>query len=563
MSSSQKKSSIHGTVLRELVIPYWTRSEDKKAAWGLLVLALALAGAMVYSLVLLNQWNQGFFDALQKLDQAAFVRELWRFFFIALGYALIVAYKFYVLQSLAVRWRQWITKQNLEKWLAHKNYYFWQVTPNVTDNPDQRLSEDIHELTELSTEIGEKVIRELITFVSFIGILWGLSGSLRFSFLGYHVEVYRYLVWACLLYAVIGTWIAHKVGFPLSRLNFMQQKLEADFRYLLVRLRDNGEGVALSRGEKFENKKLSEKFRQVVDNFKALIRRQKTLLLTKNAYSQFAYIFPFVMASPQVFTKEISLGQLFQISSAFGQLQGSVSVFVEMYDKIMRLNSVIVRLGGFLLSLQEMEERPKTLVTSSSTDLQVRDLCIQTPYGQSLFTKLDFTLKKGERLLVTAPSGHGKSTLLRSLNQLWPYASGNLGLPAEKNIFVLPQKPYLPVGLFKEVLSYPDNAEKFNEETLRKALDLTKLSHLKKLMNEEDNWSLRLSVGEQQRLCFARLFVHQPAMAFLDESTSAIESDVEAELYRTLLERLPQITLITLSHDSANLASFHHKVLNL
>jgi putative ATP-binding cassette transporter len=558
--NSENKWSAHRIVLKELVWPFWTKSADKKSAWGLSVILLFLMAAMVYALLMLNRWNQGFYDALQKLDQAEFLNQLWRFFFIALAYALIVAYKFYVLQSLAVRWRHWLTEKNLTTWLSNKNFYFWQILPNNTDNPDQRLSEDIHELTDLSLEISEKTLRELITFVSFIGILWGLSSSLKFEVLGYHVEVYRYLVWACMLYAAVGTWITHKIGFPLSKLNFMQQKFEADFRYLLVRLRENSESVALSQGEGFEKQKLSSKFSQVVANFKDIIRRQKQLLVTTNIYSQFAYIFPFVVASPKVFTKEITLGQLFQISSAFGQVQGSVSVFVDLYPKLMRLNSVVLRLGGFLLSLDQMKASEPSL-DADAKSISIKDLSVFTPQGRLLLGNLNLQLQPGERVLVMAPSGKGKSTLLRTLNGLWPYTKGHFEGATSNDSLVLSQKPYLPMGALKDVLTYPENSQKFTEDVLKRALGDVQLTHLHSLLNEEADWSQRLSTGEQQRLCFARIFIRQPRIVLLDEATSSLEKEMEGRLFRTLLEKMPAITLLTLAHDSEDLKAFHQRVI--
>jgi putative ATP-binding cassette transporter len=558
----QNKWSPHRTVLQELVLPFWSKSPHKKNAWALTAALFALMGGMVYSLVLLNRWNQGFFDALQKLDRAEFLNQLWRFFFIALGYALIVAFKFYVLQRLAVLWRQWLTNKNLTKWLSHRNYYFWQITPGQMDNPDQRLSDDVHELTDLSLEIGEKVLREAITFVSFIGILWGLSTSWHFQAFGYDVEFHRYLVWACLLYAVIGTFVTHKIGFPLSKLNFMQQKYEADFRYSLVRLRENGESIALSKGEVFEKQKLTNKFSQIVGNFKDLIRTQRNVLFTTNIYDQIAYIFPFVVCSAKVFTKEITMGQLFQISSAFGQLQGSVSVVVSMYAKIMRLNSVIQRLGGFLLTLQDLQtaEPPASKPASS---LRTKDFSIFTPQGQALFSKLDLQVRPGERVLLTAPSGKGKSTLLRALNDLWPFTQGTLeSLPTEKSL-ALSQTPYLPVGIFKDLLTYPGTSQHFDPKLLRKALADVQLSHLEGFLDQEANWSQRLSAGEQQRLCFARILLLQPEVVFLDEATSAVGKDVESALFAHLLMALPKLTLVTFSHETENLAPFHTRILKL
>lgn len=568
MNSQTAKTSPIRTVLKELVLPYWTRSEDRWRARGLLALTLVLIVGMVYALVLLNRWNQAFYDALQNLDKAEFVNQLWRFFFIALFYSVIMAYKFYVLQSLAINWRKWITEKSLHRWLGDKNFYYWQFSGHQHDNPDQRLSEDIHELTDLSLEISEKVLREFITFVSFIGILWGLSGSFKFTVFGYDIELYRYLVWVCLLYAAIGTFIVHKIGNPLSKLNFMQQKLEADFRYFLVRLRENSENVALLNGEKAEQQKLSTKFFQVVGNFKALISRQKKLILTTNIYGQLAYIFPFVVASPKVFTKEITLGQLFQISSAFGQVQGSVSVFVDMYAKIARLHSVALRLGGFLSLLEENHELRQAglahrLQVTEGTSLEAEALRVLTPDQQTLLAGVNLRLMPGQRLLITAPSGKGKTTLLRTLNGIWPFIDGQIRLPRHSHRLVLTQKAYLPIGTLRAALAYPLDSEFFTDQDMVAALASTKLNSLIKHLDDEDNWSQRLSSGEQQRLALARAFLQKPEVLFLDEATSALEKDTEAEIYQALIAAFPQMILVSFSHDSGPLAAFHQNTLAL
>ncbi|MGZ3797034.1 MAG: ABC transporter ATP-binding protein/permease, partial [Pseudobdellovibrionaceae bacterium] len=470
--------------------------------------------------------------------------------------------------SLGIGWRKWLTEKTLSHWLANQNFYYWQLTKNNKDNPDQRLSEDIHELTDLSLEISEKILRELITFISFIGILWGLSGSLKWNdVLGYTLELPHYLVWVCLLYATFGTWIVHKIGGPLSKINFMQQKLEADFRYLLVRLRENSESVALLKGERAEKQKLSTKFFQVVGNFKELIACQKRLILTTNFYGQLAYIFPFVVASPRVFTREISLGQLFQISSAFGQVQGSVSVFVDMYAKLARLHSVILRLGGFLQSLEENHElRQATVlqnVHETAKTLEVENLNVLTPRHQTLLSSLNLKLTAGKRILITAPSGKGKTSLLRSMNGIWPYISGLVRLPRESHSLTLTQKAYFPIGSLRAALAYPKDSEVFKDQDFQEALKITKLNHLASELDKEEPWSLCLSSGEQQRIALARIFLQKPEIVFLDEATSALEKQTEKEIYEALIAHFPQMILVSFSHEETGLKEFHQECLKL
>ncbi|WP_413288964.1 ABC transporter ATP-binding protein/permease [Bdellovibrio sp. HCB337] len=567
MNAHNTKSSTIRLVLREMVFPFWTKSEKKARAWFYLLLTFALIGASVYCLVLLNKWNQAFYDALQNLNRAEFFKQLWIFFAVAFSYVLVGVYKFFIIQRLMLDWREWLTEKNLQQWLSHKSYYFWQLSENANDNPDQRLSEDIRELTNLVLSSGEKIFREGITFVSFIGILWAISGSFTFeNIFGYKVEFTHYLVWTCLVYAIVGTWIMHKVGRPLANLNFEQQKFEADFRYSLVRLRENSESVALSHGEPIEKKNLSSRFSKVIQNFKEIIEKQKQLLFVNNTYSQLAYIFPFVVASPKLFLKEISLGQLFQISSAFGQVQGSVSVFITLYSDLARLKSVVDRLGGFFEYMQNAKgtqaQATKNITFTKNAEIEISQLTLKTPDEKLLLKNLSQQIPLGTRLLIKAPSGYGKSTLIRTLQSMWPYHEGQISIPENMRMLTIPQKPYLLVDTLKASLTYPLPAESFSDEQVSKLLDTCKLSHLKLSLHVEDNWDQKLSPGEQQRVSFIRVLLQKPDVVFLDEATSAVDEETQHHLYKLLIENHPQMTIVSVAHHES-LKEFHSQVLDL
>lgn len=567
MNARNTNSSTIRLVLREMVFPFWTQSEKKLRAWLFLLLTFALIGGNVYCLVLLNTWNQAFYDSLQNLNRTEFYKQLWIFFVIAAAYILVAIYKFYIVQRLMVDWREWLTQRNLQQWLSHKSYYFWQLSQNANDNPDQRLSEDIRELTDLVLSSGEKIFRESITFVSFVGILWTLSGTYVFENLfGYRVEFTHYLVWTCLLYAIIGTWIMHKIGRPLAGLNFEQQKYEADFRYSLVRLRENSESVALSNGEPIEKANLTSRFAKVIQNYKEIIQKQKQLLLTNSTYTQIAYIFPFVVASPKLFVKEISLGQLFQISSAFGQVQGSVSVFITLYTDLARLKSVVDRLGGFFEYLQNAKntqiQAMQNIKFEKRPDFEISHLTLKTPDEKLLLKNLNHHIPLGSRLLIKAPSGYGKSTLIRTLQSLWPYHEGNIAIPENIHVQAIPQKPYLIVDTLKASLTYPLPADSFADEAVSKLLDACKLSHLKLSLHVEDNWDQKLSPGEQQRVSFIRVLLQKPDVVFLDEATSALDEENQRHLYQLLLEKHPQMTIISVTHRES-LKDFHTDILDL
>jgi putative ATP-binding cassette transporter len=567
MKSENSKTSTIRLVLREMVFPFWTKSERKARAWFYLALTFALIGASVYCLVLLNKWNQAFYDSLQNLNQTEFFKQLWIFLGIAAVYIAVAIYKFYIVQRLMLDWREWLTEKNLSQWLSHKSYYFWQLTQNASDNPDQRLSEDIRELTDLVLSSGEKIFREGITFVSFVGILWAISGDYTFNDLfGYKVVFTHYMVWACLVYAVFGTWIMHKIGRPLANMNYLQQKFEADFRYFLIRLRENSESIALSQGEHVEKKNLSGRFSHVIRNYKNIIDKQKQLLLTNSTYSQIAYIFPFVVAAPRLFAKEITLGQLFQIGSAFGQVQGAVSVFIELYTSLARLKSVVDRLGGFFEYLQKAQDTQLQAIRNTTLenrdDFTLSNLTLKTPDEKVLLKNFNQMIPLGSRTLIRAPSGYGKSTLIRTLQSMWPYHEGKISAPKNISMLSIPQKPYLLVDTLKASLTYPLPAETFADDMISRLLDTCKLSHLKLSLHIEDNWDQKLSPGEQQRVSFIRVLLHKPDVVFLDEATSALDEETQSHLYKLLIENHPKMTIISVAHRES-LREFHTEVLDL
>lgn len=567
MTAQNNTPSAIRLVLREMVVPFWTSSEKRGRAWFFLFLTFAFIGTNVYCLVLLNRWNQAFYDALQNLDRAEFFKQLGIFFGVAFLYVIATVYKFFVLQLLMLDWRSWLTEKNLDSWLSHKSYYFWQLSQNTADNPDQRLSEDLRELSELVLNTGEKLFRELITFLSFIGILWALSGSFTLPHVGgYRLEFPHYLVWSCLLYAVIGTWITHKIGRPLAGLNFLQQRLEADFRYSLVRLRENSESVAATRGEGIENKNLKGRLARLIHNYRDIISKQKQILLTSNTYGQIAYIFPFLVAAPRLFAKEISLGQLFQISSAFGQVQGSVSVFVNLYPELARLKSVADRLGGLLQYLEEARHTEalarKNILFEKRGDICLKEISLATPEQKILVQHLNLVLPLGSRLLIRAPSGSGKSTLLRTLQGMWPFHGGQILVPENLRTLFLPQLPYLLTGTLKSSLTYPLPADAFPDELVQKYLEVCQLPALKLSLHIEDNWEQKLSPGEQQRIAFIRVLLHKPDLVFLDEAFSALDDATQTALYRFLIDTNPQMTLISVDHRES-LRPLHSVYLDL
>ncbi len=549
-----------------LAVPYFN-SEEKWRARGLLAAIIVLNLAAVYMLVLLNEWNRVFYDALQNKDQVTFWRELGRFTYLAFGFIIIAVYRFYLRQVLEMRWRTWMTKHYLDRWLSNKAFYqlelhrFAKDTDAPPDNPDQRIAEDLNLFTSSTLGLSMGLLSSVITLVSFVGILWTLSGSFSFDFNGGSYTIPGFMVWMAVLYCAVGSVLAHYIGRPQIKLNFQQQRVEADFRVHLVRVREYSESIALDRGEPVERQHLGERFGAVLDNYWKLIKAQKRLIWFTNGFGQAAVVFPFIVAAPRFFSGAIQLGELMQISSAFGRVQDSLSWFVDSYDALAAWRATTDRITSFEESFQALQAAPlqSALATEADT-LQIDSLDLALPGGVALVSAGGLSLKAGESLLVKGPSGSGKSTLFRALAGIWPWAKGQLQKPAdfEQRVMFLPQRPYFPVGSLRKALAYPEPADRYGDEQLRHALVDALLPHLSDRLDEEDSWGQKLSGGEQQRLAVARALLKQPRWLFVDEATSALDEAAEHHVYERLqaLVRAQNGALVSIAHRPT-VAAFH------
>ncbi|MBQ3451550.1 MAG: ABC transporter ATP-binding protein/permease [Selenomonadaceae bacterium] len=526
---------------------YWS-SEEKWKARGLLAVVISMNFAMVYLLVQLNEWYQIFWDALQNYEQERFFPLLGQFSAIAFTYIIIAVYAVYLRQMVQIKWRTWMTNNYLQAWMGGQIYYRLQ---DATDNPDQRISEDIGQFVNLTLALLIGFLKELTTLGAFGVVLWNLSGSFTFNLGGMEIVIAGYMFWFSLIYSGIGTVLAHKVGRRLIALNFDQQKYEADFRFSMMRVRENSESIAFYRGEPNELEGFNLKFSNVIKNYWQLMKKTKHLNFYVNGYAQLAVIVPYIMAYPRYFAKEIQLGGLMQISSAFGRVQDALSFFVNSYDTLATLAAVINRLAGFTEHMEEAKKVQSSVTTSTAPELKISALSVSLPTGRELLKKLSLELQNSKSLLVTGLSGCGKSTLLRTLAGLWAHASGEISLPEKARVMFLPQKPYLPLGTLKRALIYP-SAEKESppEERLKKVLQQVELPALIEKLDTAEDWSRILSLGEQQRLAFARVLLSEPEYIFLDEATSALDEPREIEMYKLLKEKLPQATIVSVGHRS-------------
>ena len=533
-----------------LITPYW-RSEERARAWLLLIAVVALSLVSVGISVWINHWYKDFYNALENKDAKAFWSLIGYFGIIAAAGIVGAVYRLYLTQMLTIRWRRWLTEQHFARWLAHKNYYQLEQG-GYTDNPDQRISEDINSFTDSTLTLGLGLIRNVVSLVSFSIILWGVSGSIEV----FGITIPGYMFWCALLYAAVGSWLAHLIGRRLIGLSNQQQRFEADLRFSMVRVRENAESIALYNGEANEHERLSTRFNKVWKNFWTQMKVQKRLTFFTAGYSQIAIIFPFVVAAPRYFAGKIELGELMQINSAFSNVQENFSWFIDAYVTLAAWRATCDRLLSFRQAMTDNEQRlPAIDVQHQGEELQIKDLSLDLADGRPLLHGASLQVQDGERLMLSGRSGSGKSTLLRAMGGLWPRGGGAIRMPRERALF-LPQKPSLPIGTLRDALSYPQTGDTYTLERYEEVLRTCRLEHLIPKLDEINHWQRLLSGGEQQRLAFARALLYRPQWLYMDESTSAMDEEDEAMVYQALIDQLPGLSIVSVGHRSS-LARFH------
>ncbi len=537
-----------------LIAPYFC-SDQKWHAIGFLVAVISLNLLAVYVDVLFNQWNKAFYDTLENKNYPEFKRQMWVFTLIAFASIIVAVYRFYLTQRLEMNWRKWMTERYLARWMGPAQaYYRMELERNpaaeITDNPDQRIADDLRMFTDGTVSLSMGFLNAVVTLLSFIAILWAVSGPISFALGGQTVTIPGYMVWVAVIYAVAGSWLIHKIGKPLIGLNFKQQRFEADFRYGLIRVRENAEGAALYRGEAQERRHLGARFIGLFDNYWALIKAQKNLVWTQSFYGQVAIIFPFVVAAPRFFDGPLKLGDVMQIANAFGKVQGALSWFVDAYDRLASWKATADRLLSFEDRVQ-YHEASKSLIGRTSSEGSLRlSAALVTPQERPIVALDALEIKPGERVVIQGPSGSGKTTLFRALAGIWPFGSGSMAVPWQAHdVLFLPQRPYIPIGSLRAAVSYPAAADAYSDGQIKAALSDCRIAHLAERLDDEAVWDRVLSPGEQQRLSFARVLLNQPKWLFMDEATAALDAVTARELMGQIIARLPQATIISIAHN--------------
>lgn len=542
---------------------YWN-SEEKWKARGLLGIVIALNFMAVYITVLINQWYNTFYTALQNYDQAAFWRLNGEFAILAFIHIVIAVYAIYLQQMLQIKWRKWMTNRYLDEWMHNQTYYKMQILEDKTDNPDQRISEDINQFVSLTLSLSLGFLKQIAMLGAFIIVLWQLSGVITIPVGGREFTVYGYMVWISILYAAIGTYLTAKIGNPLVKLNYDQQRYEADFRFNMVRVRENSESIAFYHGEKPEKVGFLMRFEQVFKNYWSLMKYEKRLTWFTSGYGQLAIIFPTLLAAPRYFSGAMQLGGLIQTSSAFGRVQDALSFFVDSYTTIAQWQAVVKRLLGFVDHMQIVEKlKVETTIAEVNIErLAIQNLTVTLPNGKALLQDVNLQVSGGEKLLITGASGCGKSTFMRTISGIWPFGKGSIVVPQGQTRLFLPQRPYLPLGSLKEAIFYPKESLVTDDEKIKEVMKECQLSGFISKLDDVDDWSRILSLGEQQRLAFARVLLIKPEWVFLDEATSALDEPTEKMMYDLLVEHLPTTAIISIGHRNT-LVNYHQRKLHL
>ncbi len=518
----------------------------------LLIVLVTLAGVRLS--VLFSNWYNGMYTALQKLDQKAFWASMLLFAALATAHVGRVLFEYYLQQAFVIRWRQWLNERLLGQWLQGQAYYRSHHLATPADNPDQRIQQDITSFVSSSLSLSMGVIDALVSTFEFTIILWGLSGALAI----FGVEIPRSTVFIAYLYVIIATVFAFRIGRPLIRLNFLNEKLNADYRYSLMRVREYSENIAFYRGEQVEGAGLRHRFGAVIDNIWALVFQNLKLTGFNLTVSQTGVIFPFLLQAKRFFAKEISLGDMVQTAQAFGQLQTNLSFFRTSYDNFAEYKAVLDRLTGFQDACQQAVLLPQATSSHLDSGLTLHNLNVRRPDQQLLIDTLQLSLHSGDALLIRGPSGSGKTTLLRAIAGLWPHCDGQIAYPQQAALF-LSQRPYLPLGSLRDALSYPQAAIA-DSTRISSVLQAVQLGQLASRLDEVADWSRILSLGEQQRLAFGRLLLAAPKVAFLDEATSAMDEGLEDALYRLVRSQLPDTVLVSVGHRSTLQAHHSHQL---
>ncbi len=551
--------------LIRLVAPYW-KSEEKILAWALLLTSLSLNMGGIYIAVLLNEWSAKFYNALQTLDKAIFSSLLYQFFGYAMCSVVLFVSARFTQAYLSFRWRVWLTKNTMDDWLENSNFARLFTYHYKTENPDQRISQDLNLFTSKSLDLSFMLLTEFVRSITFAIILWSLSSSLLFPWFGdRQITIPGYMLWFTIIYVTFVTITIYKTGKPLIALDYIQEKVEANFRFNLMRIRERRDEVSILQGSDAEANFLRQNIADIIKNYKHIIRRNIFVNSFQNVFLNFSTILPILAAAPMFFSGAITLGVLMQISNAFSRVQDAMLEFAMNFQTFAAWKATFNRIVDFRDELADLKSKhvqsneQLNIRTSKAHSLAIQDLTLHLPSAESL-AHFDFRINHKERVLIMGRSGIGKSTLLKCIAGLWPYAFGAIDKPEQ--LLILPQKPYFPINTLRNCLLYPNLAKEISDQELYRVLEVCSLQILKGRLDEVNDWLAILSLGEQQRLNFARVILSKPNYLIMDEPTASMDKALENKLFTVLFQELPDITLLTIGH-APSLRELHSRCIEL
>ena len=540
-------------LVRDLTLFARVRADGGRRVLAIFAASTAVTIANMFGQVELNDWNGRFFDAVGRKDLSGFVHDLWTFLvIIAVLLALTVANTF-LQERLKFRLREWIPRHLLVEWLKPLRVYQLSFAGEYGHNPDQRIQEDTRLLGDYTADLGCGIVYSLLQIVAFVGVLWALSAQVTFQVAGYDIAIPGYMVWCALAYASIGSGLTWLVGRPLIALNGERYAREAEFRFALVRINESGESIALHGGEKDEQQHLEAALAAVVDTMRRISSSLAHLTWITSGTGWLSLVVPILVAAPAYFGGSLTLGGLIMVASAFTQVQGAMRWFVDNFSRLADWRAAVHRVARFreaLDNLPAIEEGAEEIKRALHPD------------GHIVIDDATVSIAPGERVLIVGDTGRGKSTLFRAVAGLWPWGSGTILTPPPGEMAFLPQRPYLPLGTLRNALSYPSAADAFPEADIRKALERCDLGSLIAKLDRTERWDQELSLGEQERLAFARLLLHKPGWVFLDEATAALDEESQRRVMRLFDDELKQTTVLSIGHRP-DLAVYHTRTLQL